>query len=91
MHELGIIVHVAQTVEEVAQENEVTDIASVTLEIGEVSGIVHDYLSDGWLYYRKKKPIIQKIKGGILVLKKILAAALCAPPLSARSASPITP
>ena len=32
MHELGIIVHVAQTVEEVAQENEVTDIASVTLE-----------------------------------------------------------
>ena len=40
MHELGIIVHVAQTVEEVAQENEVTDIASVTLEIGEVSGIV---------------------------------------------------
>lgn len=59
MHELGIIVHVAKTVEEVAQENEVTDIASVTLEIGEVSGIVHDYLSDCWLYYRKKRPLLQ--------------------------------
>lgn len=59
MHELGIIVHVAKTVEEVAQENKVTDIASVTLEIGEVSGIVHDYLNDCWLYYRKKRPLLQ--------------------------------
>ena len=40
MHELGIIIHISKTLKEVAEENEVTKIGSVTLEIGEVSGIV---------------------------------------------------
>ena len=40
MHELGIIVHVMRTVEEVAAENNLTEIRSVTCEIGEVSGVV---------------------------------------------------
>ena len=47
MHELGIIVHVMRTVEEVAAENNLTEIRSVTCEIGEVSGVVpevHDRL-----------------------------------------------
>ena len=39
MHELGIIIHISKTLKEVAEENEVTKIGSVTLEIGEVSGI----------------------------------------------------
>lgn len=59
MHELGIIVHISKTLDEVARENELTEIATVTLEVGEVSGIVHEYLSDCWLYYRKKKSLIQ--------------------------------
>ena len=37
MHELGIIVHVMRTVEDVAAENNLTEIRSVTCEIGEVS------------------------------------------------------
>ena len=40
MHELGIIVHISRTLEEVAKENQLTEIGSVTLEIGEVSGVV---------------------------------------------------
>ena len=77
MHELGIIVHVAQTVEEVAQENEVTDIASVTLEIGEVSGIVHDYLSDGWLYYRKKRPLLQNCELKMVPIPALTYCQIC--------------
>ena len=46
MHELGIIIHISKTLKEVAEENEVTKIGSVTLEIGEVSGIVPEYLLD---------------------------------------------
>lgn len=34
MHELGIIVHVMRTVEDVAAENNLTEIRSVTCEIG---------------------------------------------------------
>ena len=49
MHELGIIVHVMRTVEEVAAENNLTEIRSVTCEIGEVSGVVPEYMADCWL------------------------------------------
>ena len=52
MHELGIIIHISKTLKEVAEENEVTKIGSVTLEIGEVSGIVPEYLLDCWDYYQ---------------------------------------
>ncbi len=57
MHELGIIIHVAKSLDAVAGENHLTRIGSVTLEIGEVSGIVPEYLTDCWSYYRKKNPL----------------------------------
>ena len=44
MHELGIVVHISKTLEELAQENNITDIRRVTLQIGKVSGIVPEYL-----------------------------------------------
>mgnify|MGYP001524304275 CR=1 FL=1 len=59
MHELGIIVHITKTLGELAVENKLTNIASVTLEIGEVSGIVPDYLTDCWQYYRKRDELIK--------------------------------
>ena len=48
MHELGIVFHVIKSVEEIAQENELTKVSAVTLSIGEVSGIVPSYLTDCW-------------------------------------------
>lgn len=48
MHELGIIVHIAKTLDQVAAENELKKIGSVTLDIGEVSGIGAG-ISDGVL------------------------------------------
>ncbi len=54
MHELGILVHMADTIKEVAVENHLKEIAGITLEIGEVSGIVPEFLTDCWDYYRKK-------------------------------------
>ena len=48
MHELGVVFHVIKKVEEVAKENNVTDVKGVTLQLGEVSGVVEDYLHDVW-------------------------------------------
>lgn len=59
MHELGIIVHVMRTVEEVATENNLTEIRSVTCEIGEVSGVVPEYMTDCWGYARKKSELLK--------------------------------
>ena len=54
MHELGILVHMAKTLKSLAEENQLTEIGGITLEVGEVSGIVPEYMTDCWAYYRKK-------------------------------------
>ena len=60
MHELGTVIYVIETVEKLAVENQLTTVGSVTLEVGEVSGIVPDYLSDFWLYARKKSDYLKE-------------------------------
>ena len=59
MHELGIIVHVMRTVEEIAAENNLTEIRSVTCEIGEVSGVVPEYMIDCWGYARSRSELLK--------------------------------
>lgn len=58
MHELSIVTYVIEQVDQIAKENQLADISSVTLEFGEVSGIVTDYLVDCWNWYAKKTPLI---------------------------------
>ena len=50
MHELGVVFHIIDSLEEVAKENDVTQIQSVTIEIGEVSTVIPHYLTDCWEY-----------------------------------------
>lgn len=57
MHELGIIVHIAKTLDQVAAENELKKIGSVTLDIGEVSGIVPEYLTECWDLPQKESAV----------------------------------
>ena len=48
MHELGIVFHIIKQVDEVAEQNQVKEVKKVTLEIGEVSGVIPKYLNDCW-------------------------------------------
>lgn len=57
MHELGIVFHVLDSLEEVAKDNNLTKIQNVTLEIGEVSAVIPHYLSDCWNWSVKKRPL----------------------------------
>ena len=59
IHELSIVTYVIEQVDKIAKENSLTDIQSVTLEFGEVSGIVPEYLADCWNWYAKKTPLIE--------------------------------
>ena len=45
MHELGIVFHIIKTVERVGTENKLTMVSTVTLELGEVSGVVPEELT----------------------------------------------
>ena len=40
MHELGVVFSVIKMVEEIAKENDVTEISYVTVELGEVSSFI---------------------------------------------------
>lgn len=75
MHELGVVFHVIRMVEDVARENDLTEIASVTLEIGEVSGIIESYLQNCWKWSVEKKSEI--MHGAKLYVEKIPAVTYC--------------
>ena len=74
MHELGIIVHIAKTLDQVAAENKLKKIGSVTLDIGEVSGIVPEYLTECWEFYRKKNPLIAECE---MKIESLPAVTIC--------------
>ena len=59
MHELGIVFHVIKTIEEIASEQELSSVASVTLEVGEVSTVIPSYLVDCWKWAVKKSELMK--------------------------------
>lgn len=77
MHELGIIVHITKTLQSVAEENNLKEITSVTLEVGEVSSIVPEYLTDCWEYYKKKFPLIKQAEMEIEILPAVTYCETC--------------
>lgn len=74
MHELGLVTHVARAIEEIGKEEKLTEVASVTLEIGEVSGVIPEYLTDCWKYFRVKSELL---KGAELKIETIPAITIC--------------
>lgn len=71
MHELGTIYYVIDTVEKLMVENDLKEVASITLEVGEVSGIIPDYLRDFWEYARAKTEHFQKTELKIEILDAV--------------------
>ena len=71
MHELGIVFHIIRTVEDVARQNDVTRIRRVTLQLGEVSGVVESYLQDCWKWAAAKSELLP---GAVLTVETIPAA-----------------
>lgn len=75
MHEMGIVLHLAKTLDELAEEQHITKIGSVTLEIGEVSGIMTDLFTDCWDYFKSRHPVLSDSE---LRLETIPAVTYCA-------------
>ena len=74
MHELGVVFYVVKDVKKVAEENHVEKVPAVTLEIGEVPGILHDYLTDCWNWAKKKEPLMEEAE---LKIEQIEAVTFC--------------
>lgn len=74
MHELGIVYHIINRLEELGKEQNLTKISSVTLELGEVSGVLDDYLIDGWNWAVKKHELMQ---GATMKIEHLKAVTIC--------------
>ena len=48
MHELGVVLKIFELIEEIMKEQELKEVSSVTVEVGELSGILPDYFKECW-------------------------------------------
>lgn len=78
MHELGVLSYAIKTVDKVAEENGVERIKFITLDVGEESGFVPDYLHklfpvaiDGKDRFEGASLNIYTVSGKGLVIKEI--------------------
>ena len=71
MHELGVVFHIMDSLESVAKENNVTQIQSVTMEVGEVSTVIPHYLTDCWAWAIKKRPLLTDCRMNVEILPAV--------------------
>ena len=74
MHEMGIVLHLAKTLDETAEQENLTEIGKVVLQVGEVSGIMTDLFTDCWDYFKARHEVL---KNSELVLETIPAVTYC--------------
>lgn len=74
MHELGIVFHMISTLEEVGSQHGLSTIQRVTLELGEVSGVLPDYLQDCWRWAADRTTLLH---GAELEIVSVPAITIC--------------
>ncbi len=77
MHELGTVFYVIKEVEKVAEENDLTRVGSVTLQIGEVSGIIPQYIVDCWNWAIKETKYLTDAELKIETLEAVTFCQSC--------------
>ncbi len=71
MHELGVVFHVIDHVKKIAEENKVSHVNSVTIELGEVSAVIPFYLEDCWNWAVTKHEVLIGCKLKIETIKAV--------------------
>ncbi len=74
MHELGIVSYIIKHVEGVAVKENLQKVHSVTIDVGEVSGILPDIIHSCWKWSTDKTEIL---KGAKLNFNNIVAMTIC--------------
>lgn len=75
MHELGVVFHIMKSVKKIAEENNLSEIASVTVEVGEVSTVIPSYLTDCWKWATDKEE--ELLKDAQLMIETIPGVTYC--------------
>lgn len=71
MHELGIVFHVIDDITEIGKENSLKSVSSVTLEIGEVTGVLPDYFEDCFRWACDRTELLKGAKLNLLTIPAV--------------------
>ena len=71
MHELNIVMEVVKQVDRLAKEHHVEKVKSVTVEVGEVSGVVKEYFVDAFDWMRKKNELLKECELNYITIEAI--------------------
>ena len=71
MHELGIVMHMIEQVERVAEENGVDQVAKINMEIGEVSSVIPDLFTDCFHWAKKKTKHLREAELELIILEGV--------------------
>ena len=74
MHELGVVFHMVDLLEDAAREHGLSRIAKVTVSLGEVSGVVTDFFEDAWLWATQRSDLLKDTE---LEIYEIEATSVC--------------
>ncbi len=74
MHELGVVFHCIKEVNEIAAENKVARVNSVTIQLGEVSTVIPELFEDCWNWAVKKETVLKDAK---INIERINAITFC--------------
>ena len=74
MHELGIVFHMRDLLEDVAREQGLVRIEKVVVDLGEVSGVVTELFDDAWKWASDKSDVL---RGAVLEVRQIDALTVC--------------
>ncbi|MCR5278100.1 MAG: hydrogenase maturation nickel metallochaperone HypA [Lachnospiraceae bacterium] len=74
MHELGVVFHIIDDVTDVGRENALTSVTSVTLQLGTVSSVIPEYLTDCWKWAVNRTELL---KDAELIIEPIPAITYC--------------
>ncbi len=71
MHELGIVVHVIKQIEALAKEKQIQKVVELTLEVGEVSGVVKEYFVDAFNWAKKRTEYMKECELNYVIIEGI--------------------
>lgn len=74
MHELGIVFYIIDDAKRAAADNGLASVRRVTLELGEVSGVVPELLEDAWTWACRREPMMD---GCALDVEQVAAVTHC--------------
>ncbi len=77
MHELGVVFSVIKQIEQVCEENPVAAVSKVVLELGEVSTVIPEYLSDCWKWAAARTELMKQAELEIIKIEAVTYCESC--------------